>query len=121
MKSESKKIAFKLVELEQLQADLEHVLTKNIKFYVRMDVRGMIRDIKPVIKEFNETRLEFYKMHGDEKDGMYSLKKDLDESVIKELEKLLTKEYKINLLIKQESFNDIEDDYQYEALSKLFE
>lgn len=115
-------VSVKMFVLEVIANDLSVLLTQDIKFFTRLDIKGMLRQIEPVLKDFTELRMDFFKAHGTEsKEGMYSLKKDISKELIEELNALVNKEFKFNFLLKKEDFAKVSGDYRYDALIELIE
>jgi hypothetical protein len=117
----SKKVKITLGEVISLQTELSNLLAEKLTLSTKMDIQKMITSISKTVEDYQKLRLEFFKTHGKEdKEGNFTLPKNVSKPVIKELEDTLKKEEEIETSLKFDDFKDLTSSYPYYVLFKLF-
>jgi len=110
----------KLVELAGLNEDLSHMISEKINITVKMDIYKVIQKNIPIIESYDKLKLDFFKLNGIEKDGMFTLKADLTKEVLKELDDLNNKEEEVKLPFDFSIMENIVNEHPYLTLIRLF-
>ncbi len=117
----------KTVELELkffpvLQQDLNSLLSEKLKLVKKQAIYKLLNQIEKPTKNFTDLRLEFFKKHGEDKEGNgnFILSKDLSPALKKEIDELSNKKEKIKIIgLEWKDIENITSTYPYYVLMKI--
>ncbi len=78
----------KLIDLMNSETALIKLYSMELPISLSFKIKMNIKEIKPVLQDFKEKRLEIFKKYGTQKGNSYELPKDMPEEFNKALKKL---------------------------------
>ena len=120
----AKTTKIKLAQAPSLQQELSQLLTENISFSTKWDIRNILNSFKTEVENFNNTRIEVFKKFGellDEKTQRYAIKDQYKKEAEKELKALAEKEIKITGKLPLKELASIKSEHPYFLVFELVE